>query len=95
MNQTFERIDGSFQTRLKDCSLLRHDRMQHIISRILARGRSANADLNPDELRRSQSLDHGLDTVMATMAPSAFDAQPTRRQIKIVVDKNHFVRRDL
>jgi len=95
MDQTLQRVNCPIQTRFQHLDLVTRHRLQHIVGGILSRRRTADSDFDSDELRRPQRLDDRLDPIVSSMPSGQLDPQPARLQIKIVMDDDEILGREL
>lgn len=90
MNQTFQRVDGLLQARLKNSQLLFGHRLQNILGRILAWGWTTNPYFQSHEVWSSERLDDGFDPVMSPGTTGKLDPESPGLQVEIVVHNDEF-----
>src|SRR5262249_20068274 len=83
--------DGTIETGIQYLQLVTRECLQHIIRRILTRGRSTNSDLDPYKLWCSDRVNDRLDPVVAPMPAILFDPESPQIKIEIVMDQNQVV----
>src|SRR5581483_11346198 len=75
-HDALQRPHGSVQDRLDSGPLIARERLQHIVGRLLPPGRSSDADLEANEVRRVQRGKYRAQAVVAAMASGLSDPQP-------------------
>lgn len=75
--------------------LIGRDGLQHIVGWILARRRTADPYFDPNKPRRAESLDHRSHPLMPTVASIGFDTESPWFQIKIIMNEDEIIRRQI
>jgi len=91
MDQPFECIDGPLKARLEQVHVRFGNGFQHVIRRVLARGRTSDPDLDSHKLLRSQALNNGPNAIMSPMPTGKLDPKTPRFEIEIVMHKDKIV----
>src|SRR6266545_1812084 len=95
VHQVDSGVGGALQEHGEVLGLALGNRLEDVVGRVLAAGRAADADADPEELRRAERLDDVLQAVVAGRAAAAADLQLAGGQVDLVVDDDDPLQRRL